>query len=379
MGHTPDRQPGAEPPTETAQLRFAPVWLIRTVLLGGVLGVVILAGETAFRFLLPQDLSGFWFVTSERGTQYNKSTGTARHQFGDRITHYRFNQHHLRGEPVDFDRRRILALGDSYTFGSYLDEDKTYVARLSRICEAEYGEEKCQFLNGGTGGWGTADYLAFLEDIGPELSPEVVVVFLNSDDIRRSLVSGLYQLTDDRRNVEPARVTVQTSLTKRILNGIPAYNWLLEHSHLAQAIRRVPLQILQARAQTSSSTAVEAPAALADAIELEKQLFRRIARWCAEHQARLLVVTTGFWRLQLETINQPSGERINRAFFEQAPAFFANEGISFADISDDVFASAKGDLESFLVPGDVHPNEAGAELIARHAWDWLRPQLARLP
>ena len=69
------------------------------------------------------------------------SGGTARHQFGDRIAHYRFNDYHLRGAPVDFGRRRILALGDSYTFGWLLEEDKTYVARLSRACEADYGEE----------------------------------------------------------------------------------------------------------------------------------------------------------------------------------------------------------------------------------------------
>ncbi len=221
--------------------------------------------------------------------------------------------------------------------------------------------------------------MAFLEDIGPTLSPDIVLVFLNSDDVRRSLASPLYQLKDDGRDVESLQATVQPSLLKRAINGIPGYGWLLEHSHLVQVIRRVPLEILQERGQSSVSASVEAPGALTDGIALEQQLFRRMARWCTEHRAHLLVVTTGFWTLQLETTRQPSGAQINRTFFEQAPAFFAQEGISYHDISDEVLASSNGSLEPFLIPGDVHPNEAGAELIARHAWDWLRPQFASLP
>jgi len=40
---------------------------------------------------------------------------------------------------------------------------------------------------------------------------------------------------------------------------------------------------------------------------------------------------------------------------------------------------AGGDLRPYVIPGDGHPNEAGAALIARHAWDALRPYLAAGP
>lgn len=359
-------------------LRRPVVWLIRIGFLGSTLFLMSLLGEVAFRTLLPQDLSGFWFVVSARGYSHNKSGGTARHQFGGRVVHYRFNAYHLRGAPVDFGRRRILVLGDSFTFGWLLDEQNTYVAKLSRACARTLGVKNCQFLNGGAGGWGTADSLAFLEDFGPRLSPDVVIVFLNFDDARRSLVSGLYRLHDnDRLELDPLRKPVRHASLKRILNGMPGYQWLLEHSQLAQAARRMPLEMMILLERRSASRVLENRVESANAVALEKALFRGMRHWCQEQGARLLVIATGFQGLRVEQGSE--GDRVNEMFFREAPSFFKDEGIAFGDISDRVLGEAGGDLRPFIIPGDVHPNEAGADLIAREAWRWLQPQLASLP
>src|SRR5438876_7094281 len=79
--------------------------------------VGLAAGELAVRVLAPQDLSGSWRSQHPRGYLLNKSEGSSRHQSGDRVVHYRFNEFHQRGGPVTDYGHRVLAVGDSYTFG----------------------------------------------------------------------------------------------------------------------------------------------------------------------------------------------------------------------------------------------------------------------
>lgn len=121
----------------------ATVLLLTASLLVSALGV-----EALVRALEPQDLSGTWLEVSEpRGCRRNKAEGTSRHQSGARQVRYRFNDHHLRGGPVPAEGARILALGDSFTFGHLLREDDTYVRRLDARAEEESGSGVFRFLN----------------------------------------------------------------------------------------------------------------------------------------------------------------------------------------------------------------------------------------
>src|SRR5688500_17670568 len=64
--------------------------------------------ELILRVFLPQNLSGTWRVFSATGLHINKAGGTAKHQFRDRVVHYRFNDHHLRGGPIGKGTNRVL-------------------------------------------------------------------------------------------------------------------------------------------------------------------------------------------------------------------------------------------------------------------------------
>jgi hypothetical protein len=90
---------------------------------------------------------------------------------------YRTNAHGLRdreyAEPRSPDTLRILALGDSFTFG----EGVSYGARFADIPENEL--EGLEIVNAGVPGWGIETALVYTALEGVRYRPDWVVVFLN--------------------------------------------------------------------------------------------------------------------------------------------------------------------------------------------------------
>src|SRR5262245_24112977 len=71
-------------------------------------------------------------------------------------------------------RTRILALGDSMTFGFYLAEEATWPARLEARLRAQ-GRD-VEVVNGGVGGWTISAEARFLEERALALAPSRVVL-----------------------------------------------------------------------------------------------------------------------------------------------------------------------------------------------------------
>ncbi|MHC4887192.1 MAG: SGNH/GDSL hydrolase family protein [Planctomycetota bacterium] len=214
--------------------------LFKLILLIGSLFFALLAAELVLALFLPQNLSGSWLMETEKGLTVNRSEGMSQHQHGERVVHYQFSPPHLRGRAIPAAGERVLVLGDSFTFGWLLEGKDTYLSHLQRRIDESHGAGRMTLLNAACGGWGAGDYLAYLEDFGEVIRPSQVVVFLNTDDIGRAFQRGPYQLAgDDTGAVE--RTTKRPSRSKRFLNRLPGYQFLLEHSHLFQVVRTVAL------------------------------------------------------------------------------------------------------------------------------------------
>lgn len=341
--------------------------------------IALLLCEGFLRVFLPQNLSGSWRVQSARGYAYNRAGGTVRHQLGKRVVTYRFNDQHLRGAPLDPNATRILVLGDSFTFGWLLEEEKTFVHLLQKKSDTFFGTETFQFLNGGAGGWGTADYLSFLEEFGESVSPDVVLVFLNVDDIARSLKSQLYSLVEGS-DLELRSKARETSFSWRnTLRSFALYRWLLSHSHLLQFLRSSFMQ-LHRHTSTVSVSQKDLPLPVSqvakqsteEVLRFGKALFHRLDSWCRERGVLLWVLTTG-WQ-NPEDIQSP-----NWIFLQHASEVFRELGIPFHDSTSEIQIDfTKLPEGSYYVPTDGHPNELGSELIAKHAWHWLKPKLEEI-
>lgn len=93
------------------------------------------------------------------------------------------NSHGLRGpELVPPRKNQILILGDSYTFGVYLDDGETYPAQLQRLLDMHRIE--AQVLNAGYAGGSEPDHqYAWFKRIGVGFQPTVTLLgfFLGND------------------------------------------------------------------------------------------------------------------------------------------------------------------------------------------------------
>ena len=302
------------------------------------LGFSLAVAELTVSIASPQNLSGSWRVATASGLLLNKSSGRARHQFHDRVVNYRFASPHLRG-PLLGGSVKVLVLGDSFTFGWLLDDKHNYVNRLQRMIDGEFGADTVALVNAAAGGWGTGDYVAYAEEFGEEVKPDLVLVFINTDDIGRALKSPLW--TFDSTSGVLERKVVPVSKLKQFMNKAPGYQWLLEHSHLMQLARATLLSSRSARGLDGEGAESPKPKPVTtgprsdlnvetdnSAKALGVALFSRLHSWCRSNDVDLIVTTTG-WHQPSFTPSEPT-----KVFLTVAEELFSKLGVPFWDPSN---------------------------------------------
>jgi len=80
---------------------------------------------------------------------------------------------------------RVLCIGDSYTFGPYVEDDQTFPAILGRALDEAWrpGRGRVEVINGGASGFSIDDELIFLRDKTEALTPDIVVLAFCQNDI----------------------------------------------------------------------------------------------------------------------------------------------------------------------------------------------------
>ena len=351
-------------------MRRARRFLLWLTLAGIVVAATGTMGEIMVRLLAPQELSGTWLTYGPRGLVLNKASSTAVHQQGPSVVSYRFNSLHQRGAEPPAAARRVLVLGDSFTFGWMLPEEQTYVGRLQVMADRRFGAGGFQFLNAGTGGWGAGDYLAYLELLGARVAPQLVVIFVSYDDFQRALRHPLYVLED---NTLVERDLSRPSFEwKNLLSRSDFYNALLERSHLLQLLRRTAVLYFEAQRRASYPAPAPAPAVTAEVPaagtpeepleRLGRALLVRIKAWERANATPVLLVTTGW-----PTFSYPWLADAARA-----------AALSFVDLSPAVRPAVLADPRRYEMASDGHPTADGAELIATAAWSAVADSLAAL-
>ena len=80
--------------------------------------------------------------------------------------------------------RRVLVLGDSITWGDYIEAEEVYVERAQQFLREARPGQKIEVINAGVGDIGLAEEIAILEERGLAVSPDVVVVAFYMNDSR---------------------------------------------------------------------------------------------------------------------------------------------------------------------------------------------------
>ncbi len=129
-----------------------------------------------------------FFIKTKLGTRLkrNASGVVANHHLTGTDIPLRTNNFGLRGAPVNFKKdNRVLFLGDSVTMADYLVEEETFV-KMSEVYINQNSPESVQHLNAGIGSIGIEEELNILQDLGPLLSPKLVILNLYLNDLASS-------------------------------------------------------------------------------------------------------------------------------------------------------------------------------------------------
>ena len=136
--------------------------------------------------LTESDLPGVRFLPRPDAIVTQEFPSDPRSYFdpGARLT-YRTNSRGFRNPEVQLEKhpsvRRILGIGDSFTFGTGVRREDTFLAVLEKRLNADSVDQRFEVINLGVVGYGTADEVALLRHVGIAFDPDVVVLcfFLN--------------------------------------------------------------------------------------------------------------------------------------------------------------------------------------------------------
>jgi lysophospholipase L1-like esterase len=153
--------------------------------------------------------------------------------------------------PKPRDIRRVLVLGDSFTFGFGVNDAQTYSAVLEELLNSACEGYRVQVINAGVSGFSTSQELILLERDGPALQPDAVVVGFFINDPQDNIDKSVHSIDGDSlvRDGGAASAYSGVSRVKRVVNAIPGYEWLARNSMLVNALRRV---YFASRAQSPS-------------------------------------------------------------------------------------------------------------------------------
>jgi lysophospholipase L1-like esterase len=143
---------------------------------------------------------------------------------GSYIVNYKINSHGFRGDEFEYKKsprtKRIVCIGDSSTFGFFVNNFDTYPKRLNNILQTQTVEKNAEVINGGILAYSSFQGIKFFEESVRPLKPDILVMAYGFNDSYEN------QTKDNRIELE----TESTSKIKRCLENFATYRLLSQLS-----------------------------------------------------------------------------------------------------------------------------------------------------
>ncbi len=260
---------------------------------------------------------------------------------------------------------RILALGDSFTWGFGVPYEDTYLRRLEQLLNAGHMSERIEIVKAGIPAYQTPDSLAYLKQYGLGLQPDMVVLgFIGEDMIfKDSRNRALSHSQDAAQRDSFWRVLKAPSLTmaeKQLRRAGHLY------SFLASLLNRGPQMQWYAQRKASDSFVLRTYP------PKWQKYWDDTAEHLAEMQAVLKAADIPFvivvvplriqlfihrWHIEDERFDASKPAKLVKAFGD-------DHGVRVIDLMPD-FIDAAQDHE-FYFPVDGHPNATATRMMAQN-------------
>ena len=222
--------------------------------------------EIGTRIVAYQPISTSWSELHSNGVKTNISNSIRHHGFWDNgIKKYAFGNYanrislnsHIKSKPhsskIESNSCSYLVLGDSFTFGWLVEFEEAFPTLIENYLNQNLSDNRnIEFTNSSAGGWGLADYPAYLEVFKEKLKQlhlDGIIVFVNSDDGRRAAISNLYSISKFQNMYFAEKNNTnyfsKTGLIKRALSHplvSPIFNFSQRYSNFARILKRLFLE-----------------------------------------------------------------------------------------------------------------------------------------
>ncbi|TKB76745.1 MAG: hypothetical protein E8D45_05820, partial [Nitrospira sp.] len=254
--------------------------------------MVAVLGEITLRALAPQPIIPRYVESAPYGIRKNighvrgeMMVAEYRHGFSTNSQGFRGTREYAVVKPPGV--FRIVALGDSTTLGHGVEDDETFSAVLERQLSASRPTE---VLNMGVSGFGTAEELIQLREVGLRYQPDLVVLGYWPNDPYNNVVSRLFRV-EGGAAVRESQDFVPAIAIRDRLYSIPGYSFLCQHSHLVNFVRnRVSAYFVKSLAEEHRiSFDVEETVSLKER-ELTGALLQALAVETAERSIPLVIL-----------------------------------------------------------------------------------------
>ena len=200
--------------------------------------IALIIGEFYFRFFNPQPIVPRYVETSVYGIRKNIGNVRGRmvtpeyqHNFNTNAQGFRGTKEYAVDKPANV--YRIIVLGDSVALGHGVEDNETFSALLE---EQLSSERPTEVINMGVSGFGTAEELIQLQNLGIKYDPDIVILTYFQNDPYNNAVCRLFTV----KNGELCRHEnsfVPAMYLRDRLYKIPGYAFLSQHSHLLNFLR----------------------------------------------------------------------------------------------------------------------------------------------
>ena len=224
--------------------------------LGGFL-VAFLLAEVAVRLISPQEVGPVRFacnpelgeipVPGQQGER--KIPGVYSFRYSNNSLGWRGRREYREAKQTDY---RVLFLGDSFTYGTGVNDDQTFAARVEKDLRA--GRMSVEVLNAGAPGKGTDYALKCFQTLGRKFHPDLTVLGFFANDFQDN-ARGEYYNVGRRGDLRVKPPDCRRGTIKAVLDCLPAYNWLLSRSQAANLIKQAGVKVLINRARKTDPDA----------------------------------------------------------------------------------------------------------------------------